>query len=49
MNYKIVAVHGHYEVYINGKFYCSADTTEEAEMEIESEVIKCGMTNGLPA
>jgi hypothetical protein len=35
MNYKIVAVRGHYEVYINGKFYCSADTPEEAVRDIE--------------
>ena len=24
----------HYEVYINGEFYCSADTIEEAANEI---------------
>ena len=36
MNYKIVAVRGHYEVYIDGKFYCSADTPEEAARDIEN-------------
>lgn len=35
MNYKIVPNHGHYEVYIDGKFYCSADTMNEAAKEIE--------------
>lgn len=32
---EIKAVHGHYEVYINGQFYCSADTRAEAEAEIK--------------
>lgn len=27
---------GHYEVYINGVFYCSADTYGEAANEIET-------------
>lgn len=31
--YRIIHVKGHYEVYINGIFYCSADTYEEAECE----------------
>lgn len=35
MNYKIVPNHGHYEVYIDGKFYCSADTMNEAAKEVE--------------
>ena len=34
-DYKISWVHGHYEVYINNKFYCSADTIEEAVFEVE--------------
>lgn len=33
--FKIVAVKGHYEVYRNGKFFCSADTPMEAAKEIE--------------
>lgn len=32
--YKIIAVHGHYEVYCNGEFFCSADTWGEAQKEI---------------
>lgn len=36
MKYKIVNVCGHYEVYLDGKFYCSADTPEEAAKEIET-------------
>ena len=31
MTYKIVPNHGHYEVYVNGVFYCSADTMHEVE------------------
>ena len=38
MEYKIVPVHEHYEVYLNGKFFCSADTLTEAAKEIEKEV-----------
>lgn len=33
--YKIVQVNGHYEVYINDVFYCSADTFMEAAEELE--------------
>ena len=35
MTYKIVPNHGHYEVYVNGVFYCSADTMHEAAQEVE--------------
>ena len=35
MTYRIVPNRGHYEVYINGKFYCSADTRVEAVREVE--------------
>lgn len=35
--YKIIAIRGHYEVYLNGKFFCSADTYGEAKREIEKE------------
>lgn len=38
MNYEIKFIHGHYEVYINGEFYCSADNIAEAENEIEALV-----------
>lgn len=33
---KIVATHGHYEVYCDGKFVCSADTAEEAAREVRN-------------
>ena len=35
MTYKITPVNGHYEIYINGNFYCTADTFSEAVREIE--------------
>lgn len=35
-DYKIIHINDHYEVYLNGKFYCSADTKSEAEKEIEN-------------
>lgn len=35
-DFNIVHVNDHYEVYINGKFYCSADTITEAVKEIEN-------------
>lgn len=35
MTYKITPRQGHYEIYINGKFYCSADSWLEAAKEIE--------------
>ena len=27
MSYKIIPKYGHYEVHVNGKSYCSADTS----------------------
>ena len=36
--YEIIAVRGHYEVYLNGQFFCSADTFMEAAKEIEREM-----------
>ena len=36
MSYKIVPVGGHFEVHIDGKFYCSADTWKEADNEIKN-------------
>ena len=35
-DYKIIPVKEHYEVYRNGKFYCSADNPVEAANEIEN-------------
>lgn len=33
----IKSEYGHYVVYINGKFYCSADTYLEAVRELEED------------
>lgn len=35
MNYEVKQVHGHYEIYINGDFYCSAENMTEVREEIE--------------
>ena len=35
MNYKIVPYNGHFNVYIDGAFFCSADTMAEAVREVE--------------
>lgn len=35
-DYKIIHINDYYEVYLNGKFYCSADTKSEAEKEIKN-------------
>ena len=32
--FEIKPVREHFEVYLDGKFFCSADTESEAEMEI---------------
>ena len=34
MTIEIVQTHGHYEVRINGEFFCTADTYLEAAMEV---------------
>lgn len=34
MEIKIVHEHGHYVAYVNGKFYCTADTYAEAAKEV---------------
>jgi hypothetical protein len=40
--YEIVSNHGHFEIYIDGEFYCTADNYDEAEREIEEyEEICC--------
>lgn len=36
MTCKIKRNREHFEVYINGKFYCSADNEKEAAIEIEN-------------
>ena len=33
----ILHEHGHYVVYIHGKFFCSADTYSEAVKELQDE------------
>ena len=33
--YKIIHVNDHYEVYIDGKFCCSAGTIQEAVKEVD--------------
>ena len=38
MTYKIVQVREHCEVYINGEFYCSADTLSEAEQDVDNYI-----------
>ena len=35
IHWRIVPVWGHFELHINGKFWCSADTYEEAFKELE--------------
>lgn len=35
MNVKIIHERGHYTVYVDGEFYCTADTYAEAAREIE--------------
>lgn len=36
MNYEIIPVMGHFEVYIDKEFYCSADTMSEAISDLEA-------------
>lgn len=36
MTYKIKRERDHFEVYINGKFYCTADSEKEAIREIQN-------------
>jgi hypothetical protein len=36
MTYSIMPNKGHYELYINGKLYCTADSMQEAESEIKA-------------
>ena len=38
MDYRIICVHGHYEVYDNkGNFICSGDTLNEVVKEIQDK------------
>lgn len=45
MTYKIKPTREHFEVYIDGKFYCSANNMREAVREIESYAKKGGEIN----
>ena len=36
MEYEIISVRGYFAIYINGNFYCNADTESEAEEEIKA-------------
>lgn len=36
--YEIIQVGGHYELHINGDFYCSGDTYQEIKEEAEKYV-----------
>lgn len=38
--FKIKRVREHLEIYIDGKFFCSADNDREAESEIEEYLAK---------
>lgn len=35
---KIVNVHGHYEMFVNGTFFCSGDTYKECADEYEASL-----------
>lgn len=39
-NFDIIPNNGHYDIYIDGTFYCSADTVPEAVKEIEKLEVK---------
>lgn len=36
MDYEVKHIHGHFEIYVNGKFYCTADNMVEVDEEIEN-------------
>ena len=36
MDIDVRAVKGHYEIYINGVFYCSCDTKDEVDEELKN-------------
>lgn len=39
MDCRVINNCGHYEVYIGGKFFCSADTITEAIQEVENDYL----------
>lgn len=38
MDIRVVHNAGHYDMYIDGEFYCSADTLSEAREEVKNAV-----------
>ena len=42
MRYDIEHVNGHFELYVNDTFYCSADTYEEALTELRDLLERTG-------
>ena len=36
MDYEVRHIHGHFEIYVNGKFYCTVDNMVEVDEEIEN-------------
>ena len=44
MTYKIKREREHFEVYINNRFYCSADNEKEAAKEIENYAKERGVS-----
>lgn len=38
MNIEIVPVYEHYEVHVDGEFYCSAETFSEAKQDVEDYI-----------
>lgn len=45
MTYAIKRNHEHFDVYINGKFYCTADSEKEAAEEVEKYIDEGGNKN----
>lgn len=39
MKIEIIPTRGYYSVFVNGSFYCAADTYTEAERELENDGI----------
>ena len=39
-NIKVKQVYGHYEIYVNNRFYCSADNLKEVQEELENLTIQ---------
>lgn len=46
MPYQIIPIKGHYEVYVDGEFLCTADDKSEAESEIKEYYDQRSKANG---